>query len=100
MGERAPPDIDAQLKAESGRLVAEMDELIRRAKMLAQEHKVIVQRRRLLARRKTERGPASPQAICGLPVCLQLESRINLLVPTPAGVHDANHRKHDGYFHE
>lgn len=47
-----PQDLDAQLKAESERLVAEMDELIRRAKLLAQEHKVIVERRRLLDMQK------------------------------------------------
>jgi hypothetical protein len=49
-----PHDLDAQLKAESERVIAEMDELIRRAKLLGQEHKDIVQRRRLLDRRKTE----------------------------------------------
>ena len=52
--DREPQDLDAQLKAESERLVAEMDELIRRAKALVQEHKDIVERRRLLDMEKKE----------------------------------------------
>lgn len=54
MIDREPHDLDAQLKAESERLIAEMDELIRRAKLLAQEHKVVVEKRRLLDLQKTE----------------------------------------------
>ena len=43
-------DIDAQLKAASEALIAEMDELIRRAKILQAEHVAIVAERRRLKR--------------------------------------------------
>jgi len=41
-------DIDANLKAASQALVAEMDEMIRRAKILQAEHEAIVAERRKL----------------------------------------------------
>jgi len=41
-------DIDAELKAASEALIAEMDELIRRAKLLQMEHQAIVAERRKL----------------------------------------------------
>ena len=41
-------DIDAELKAASEALIAEMDELIRRAKLLQMEHRAIVAERRKL----------------------------------------------------
>ena len=43
-------DIDAKLKAASQALIAEMDELIRRAKLLQMEHEAIVAERRRLKR--------------------------------------------------
>ena len=39
-------DIDARLKEASEALIAQMDELIRRAKLLQIEHKAIVEERR------------------------------------------------------
>ena len=39
-------DIDARLKEASAALIAEMEELIRRAKLLQTEHKAIVEERR------------------------------------------------------
>ena len=44
-------DIDAELKAASDALIAEMDELIRRAKILQAEHEAIVAERRRLKKR-------------------------------------------------
>jgi hypothetical protein len=39
-------DIDAHLKEASAALIAEMEQLIRRAKLLQAEHKAIVEERR------------------------------------------------------
>jgi hypothetical protein len=46
--EQEVADIDAELKAASDALIAEMDELIRRAKILQAEHVAIVAERRRL----------------------------------------------------